>query len=195
MPKGGSTDFPQLIFSARAIPKWNITLSDSASVFEILRLESDAHYVEITASTQLASLLSFQSLGHPGLFLLVFGAVCLSSIPSIVDLSCLESPLPLKSVSQLGLGLSSFGTICFELSLSILDLLHLDLASLLQSSAHLAFVVFAFDFQKAGLSLALRAAAKLDFSPFSSGCSWPDLLLPVANLAQLGTSLLIRSSS
>lgn len=99
VPRGGSTDFPRLIFSARAVPKWKITLSDSANIFEILRLESEAHYAEITASTQLASSPPIQSFVYFGFFLLVFGAVCASSFPSILDLSHSGLILSPKSIA------------------------------------------------------------------------------------------------
>ncbi|CAJ1330441.1 unnamed protein product [Effrenium voratum] len=60
-PKGGDTAFPRVIFSFKAVPKWEITLSESGSVFEILRLEAEPHYVEVEAATQVASSLPVRS--------------------------------------------------------------------------------------------------------------------------------------
>lgn len=64
-----------------------------------------------------------------------------------------------------------------------------------QSCTHSAFAFLAFDFQKIGLLLSLRGAAKTDFLVLLAGRICLDSLLPASNLANLGAPSLIRSSS
>lgn len=194
-PKGAATDFPQLIFSARAVPKWKVTLSGSSNVFEILRLESNAHYVEVAEGTQLASSLPLRSFGQFGFSSAAFGAGRASSSFSILDFSSFGFALTLRAAACLDFVLLICSMTCMEASVSTLDCCHAGFFVPIRSPSRPASLLFAFGFQTPGSSPTLHGAHRLDSLIPLVGSLRPDAVSAALDSAHLELFSLIQSFS
>ncbi|CAE7630831.1 unnamed protein product [Symbiodinium necroappetens] len=121
-PKGSTVDFPQVIFSARTAPKWKITLSDAGTQLEILRLEFSAHYAEVEAATQVASLLPVQSFVHVDPAIALFGHSRIRSL-SVLDFADFDSSPSVRTAACLDFRPSVFGRSHCGSAMSALDFL------------------------------------------------------------------------
>ncbi|CAE7356383.1 unnamed protein product [Symbiodinium sp. KB8] len=121
-PLGSTVDFPQVIFSARTAPKWKITLSDAGTQLEILRLEFSAHYAEVEAATQVASLLPVQSFVHVDPAIALFGHSRIRSL-SVLDFADFDSSPSVRTAACLDFRPSVFGRSHCGSAMSALDFL------------------------------------------------------------------------
>ncbi|CAE7798540.1 unnamed protein product [Symbiodinium sp. CCMP2456] len=184
-PLGSTVDFPQVIFSARTAPKWKITLSDAGTQLEILRLEFSAHYAEVEAATQVASLLPVRSFVHVDPAIALFGHSRIRSL-SVLDFADFDSSPSVRTAACLDFRPSVFGRSHFGSATSALDflcsgpvllqfgrqrlgpsLLAPDLAQLDTPLTRLGSTLVVLDYAQPEASATLRGSARPDVPVFA----------------------------
>ena len=157
-PRGSTVDFPQVLFSARAVPRWQITLSDSGSQLDILRLEFQAHYAEVEAATQVASSLPVQSFVRTGPALPLFGH---SRVRSLAVLDFVEpgSSSAVRSTTCPGSRPPAFGASCLGFTSIVLDPLRSEASLFARSLSRSECLMLASNLADFGPSLPLQGLA------------------------------------